>query len=51
MWVADSADKRVYAYHAESKARDPAKDFTVSGNQRTDGIWSDGVTMWNRGPR
>ena len=49
MWVADNHDKKLYAYHVASHARDPARDFDTldgAGNDDPWGIWSDGTTMW-----
>ena len=45
MWVADSHDKKLYAYHVASRTRDPARDFDTldgAGNDDPWGIWSDG---------
>ena len=54
MWVADSSDKKLYAYDMLTKAHVPAKDFPQpSTNQFTHqvwGIWSDGQTMWAENP-
>ncbi len=49
MWVLDNADKKIYAYNMETKARDESKEFaasTFTGNTDPAGIWSDGTTMW-----
>ena len=49
MWVADSDDKKIYAYNLETKERDADKDFNTldaAGNDNPRGIWSDGTTMW-----
>ena len=49
VWVVDSADKKVYAYNAGTKARDSGKDFgtlSAAGNDDPVGIWSDGTTVW-----
>ena len=50
MWVKESSYQfdKIYAYNMRSKARDPNKDFNTlkdAGEQSTDGIWSDGITM------
>ena len=53
MWVADSGiygnlDK-LYAFNLASKNRDPAKDvdtLDAAGNNRPQGLWSDGTTLW-----
>ena len=49
MWVADSTDDKIYAYHMSNKSRDMSKDFgtlSPAGNDTPTGIWSDGTTMW-----
>ena len=52
LWVADSAEQKLFAYDLVTKARTPAKDFntvhlTVKGTAISPwGIWSDGQTMW-----
>ena len=49
MWVADSFDKKIYAYNLSTKAHDASKDFntlSAAGNDNPSGIWSDGQTMW-----
>ena len=54
MWVADSADNKIYAYDLGTKVRDAAKDIgdgpytylQQQGNTSLIGIWSDGTTMW-----
>ena len=49
MWVADSDDNKIYAYHLGSRARKPGSDINGlgrAGNTNPTGIWSDGVTMW-----
>ena len=43
MWVADSNDRRIYAYKTASYFRDTGKEF---GNLSARGIWSDGATLW-----
>ena len=46
MWVGNYYSK-LYAYDMASKARVPAKDFTLtSENDSPFGIWSDGTIMW-----
>ena len=54
MWVADSAEKTIYAYDLTTKQRVPGRGFeTLRAADRqehagsaTRDIWSDGVTMW-----
>ena len=49
MWVADGADRKIYAYDLASQARDHGKDFNAlrdALNHDLRGIWSDGTTMW-----
>ena len=58
MWVADSADAKIYAYeidedYAETgwipNTRIPSRDFDTlagAGNNLPEGLWSDGKTMW-----
>ena len=47
MWVSDFVARKIHAYTMSTKARDTAKDITLSaGNTRPYGIWSDGTTMW-----
>ena len=48
MWVADGADRKLYAYNLPAKARGSGKDFTTldARNILPAGIWSDGTTMW-----
>ena len=49
MWVADSADSKIYAYKMSDKTYDSAKDFDTldaADNGLPEGIWSDGSTMW-----
>ncbi len=51
MWVADSDDKKVYAYKMSDMRRDSGKDFntlaTPGGKVAgPTGIWSDTETMW-----
>ena len=50
MWVADSEDRKIYAYKMSDRSRDPGKDFPTlnskGGNHKPKGIWSDGVNMW-----
>ena len=54
MWVADSLDKKLYAYDMLTKAHVPAKDFSPKDMDKFDhgvwGIWSDGQTMWVENP-
>ena len=47
--LADSWDSKIYAYHLETREREPAKDFNtlnVAGNDNPRGLWSDGTTLW-----
>ena len=49
LWVADSADDKIYAYDLATGGRDPAQDIDTldaAGNTRSRGIWSNGTTMW-----
>ena len=49
MWVADSADDKIYAYDLATGGRDPAQDIDsldAAGNQNPRRIWSDVTTMW-----
>ena len=49
IWVADTRERKIYAYNLSTKARDSGKDFdtlSVAGNELPYGIWSDGTTMW-----
>ncbi len=54
MWVADSLDKKLYAYDMLTQERVPAKDFSPKDMDKFDhgvwGIWSDGQTMWVENP-
>ena len=54
MWVADSLDKKLYAYDMLTKAHVPAKDFSPKDMDKFGhgvwGIWSDGQTMWVENP-
>ena len=54
MWVADSSDKKIYAYDMLTKAHVPAKDFSPKDMDKFDhevwGIWSDYQTMWVENP-
>ena len=54
MWVADSLDKKLYAYDMLTQERVPAKDFSPKDMDKFDhgvwGIWSDGETMWVENP-
>ena len=48
MWVANGADRKIYAYNLATKARESSNDFdtlSAAGNLPR-GIWSDGTTMW-----
>ena len=43
MWVADSDDNKIYAYHLSDWARDTDKNFQLhTDSDYTTGIWSDG---------
>ena len=54
IWVADSEDKKLYAYklplgESPENCREESKDFNtlkVAGNNQPWGLWSDGSTMW-----
>ena len=49
MWVADSADGKLYAYGLASKAHIATMDFTTPGtvgNNAPAGIWADDDTIW-----
>ena len=49
MWVADSDDRKIYAYALATGERDSSKDFNTlaeAGNTYPGAIWSDGITMW-----
>ena len=46
VWVADRADKLVYAYTLTTKARDTSKDFSITAVPSPYGLWSDGTTIW-----
>ena len=48
IWVADSADDKLYAYNTDG-TRDSTKDFdtlVAASNEDPRSIWSDGTTMW-----
>ena len=49
MWVADTADNKLYAYLLSTKARVSSQDFNTllaAGNTDPRGFWSDGTHMW-----
>ena len=49
LWVADSQDRKIYAYDLKTKARVASKEFdtlAAAGNAAPQGIWSNGNTMW-----
>ena len=47
MWVADSSDRKLYAYTIDTGARQGTKDIDLKGaNVRPFGLWSDGATIW-----
>ena len=47
IWVADLADRKLYAYALASGARQDTKDIDLSTvNVKPYGIWSDGTTIW-----
>ena len=47
IWVADLADRKLYAYALASGARQDTKDIDLrSVNIKPYGIWSDGTTLW-----
>ena len=47
IWVADSTDKKIYAYNTDG-TRDSSEDFTLGFSlaEVPYGIWSNGTTMW-----
>ena len=47
LWVADSADAKLYAYTLATRARDSSEDIALhADNANPTGIWSDGTTLW-----
>ena len=47
LWVADTADNKLYAYTPSTRARDSDKEWNLhSDNTDPAGIWSDETTMW-----
>ena len=47
LWIADSADAKLYAYTVADGARDSSKDISLhSDNSGPAGIWSDETTIW-----
>ena len=47
MWVADSVDRKLYAYSLSDAERLEDKDIDLgNSNFKPIGIWSDGVTIW-----
>ena len=47
LWVADSADNKVYAYALATGARAADRDIdTQDANYAPTGLWSDGTTIW-----
>ena len=52
MWVADTTDDKLYAYHLTGDSRgmrNTGQDFNTlsgAGNNSPSEIWSDGTTMW-----
>ena len=52
MWVADGADKQLYAYDRSTKVRQPEREISlaaldwVSLDLDPTGMWTDGVTIW-----
>ena len=49
IWVPDSSDDKIYAYHKFDKTRDSSGDFDTleaANNGIPTGIWSNGNTMW-----
>ena len=49
IWVSDTSDDKIYAYHKSDKTRDSSGDFDTleaAGNTSPTGIWSNGNTMW-----
>ena len=47
LWVADSADAKLYAYTLATRTRDSGGDIALhADNADPTGIWSDGTTLW-----
>ena len=47
IWVADTADDKLYAYALDGGARQTSKEFNLHTDNDTPwGIWSDGTTIW-----
>ncbi len=50
LWVADTSDRKLYAYNLADGSRDESKEFTLDRYPTLDcyplGIWSDGTTIW-----
>ena len=49
IWVADTSDDKIYAYHKSDKTHDSSRDFNTlepANNGIPSGIWSNGNTMW-----
>ena len=47
MWVADTADDKLYAYVLSTTERDDGKDIDLaSDNGDPAGVWSNGTTVW-----
>ena len=52
MWVADGADRHLYAYDRSTKVRQPEREISlaaldwVSLDLDPTGMWTDGVTIW-----
>ncbi len=47
LWVADTADDKLYAYKADSRQHDPGKELALhADNTDPRGMWSDGSTLW-----
>ena len=46
MWVADSADNKVYAYDMHDKTRFPGNDLTLGNSRPVFDLWSDGSSTW-----
>ena len=43
VWVADTDDRKVYAYNTDG-TRDSSEDFSIG--RFSNGIWGDGTTLW-----
>ena len=46
MWVADRADRKVYAYALADGGRRAEREFELTRNGDVSGLWSNGETLW-----